>query len=153
MKKFFALIIFFVVVLHAQTDWVRWSGAEISYEIKKQEKKNYAIGNASPGTKFLSGIKNAYYFLISDLDGDNCPFYPSCSNFFVASVKETNLVQGGLMFADRFIRDLNPIKGLNHYPFYSNGKLLDPPENYTLIFNKITYIPGGIVVGDYDSSK
>ena len=87
----------------------------------------------------LSSLRNIYYFFISDLDGDNCPFYPTCSAFFIQSIKETDLFIGGLMFADRFTRDLNLLKGINHYPIKKSGKFFDPPYNYTLNSQKIKF--------------
>ncbi len=153
MRKFLALLVLFASMVYAQSDYFRWHGKEISYEMKKLGEKSYAVDNTNFGMKAISAMKNVYYFFISDLDGDNCPFYPSCSHFFVASVKETDLFQGTLMFADRFTRDLNFFKGEHHYPFYSNGKLYDPAVNYCLKFSKINYIPGGDTLGDYGQSK
>jgi putative component of membrane protein insertase Oxa1/YidC/SpoIIIJ protein YidD len=73
-----------------------------------------------------------YRFFISDQDGDNCPFYPSCSHFFVESVEKTNIFQGSLMFADRFTRDMNIFNRSAKYPVVYKQRLYDPPELYTL---------------------
>ncbi|MFA3782640.1 membrane protein insertion efficiency factor YidD [Melioribacteraceae bacterium 4301-Me] len=151
--KIFILFFSLAAAVYSQTDWVRWSGKEISYEIKNDIGKNYSIDYSNLETKLISAAKNIYYFLISDLDGDNCPFYPTCSNFFVASVKSTNLLQGLLMFVDRFTRDVNPVKGTNHYPYYITGKLYDPVYNYTLDFSKIKYQPGGIIIDEFSENR
>lgn len=139
---FLFIIIFFLLVpsVHSQTDWERWGKADISYVIKKAkyedetrvEKPGFAAGA-------LSVLRGVYAFLISDHDGDNCPFYPSCSNFYVQAVKEEGAVKGTLMFADRFTRDLNIFKSPSHYPLHTSGRFYDPPWNYTLTDDKIIY--------------
>jgi len=137
-----ALLAVFILIalfnsLHAQTDWVKWEAKEINYEFQKTAGHEYKIDSSSFGMTILSLARNAYYFFISDLDGDNCPFSPSCSQFFLNAVKETSIFKGTLMFADRFTRDLNLFKGLNHYPINRANKYYDPEENYTLHSNKI----------------
>ncbi|MBU0475828.1 MAG: membrane protein insertion efficiency factor YidD [Bacteroidetes bacterium] len=87
----------------------------------------------------MSFMQQSYSFLISDLDGDNCPFYPTCSSFFVQSVNETNIIKGTLMFADRFTRDSNIFKSRSHYPKHISGKLFDPIQNYLLTDSTIIF--------------
>lgn len=146
MKNLFLLIFVFITIsLNAQTDWQRWGAKEISYELPQPEKKDYSIDRSGFVPSTVSVLKNAYYFLISDLDGDNCPFHPTCSNFFVESVKETNIFQGALMFADRFTRDLNIFKK-GHYPLYKTGKFFDPVTNHKLSLNEIKVIPSNQIV-------
>ena len=143
MKIPFLIFMIFCSVLSAQTDWVRWEGKTVSYQIPSSDHHEYRVDNSSFGMKTLSALRNTYYFLVSDLDGDNCPFYPTCSAFLVQAVKETNILKGTLMFADRFTRDINFFKGSDHYPYYGNGKFYDPAENYTLRKEQINYYPGG----------
>jgi putative component of membrane protein insertase Oxa1/YidC/SpoIIIJ protein YidD len=141
MKIFFLYIFFFTSLSFAQTDWTRWSAKEVSYELSRQQGENYITNNENFGTTILAGLRDSYGFLFSDLDGDNCPFYPSCSRFFVQSVKETNIFQGTLMFADRFTRDTNIFKRKTHYPVHASGKLYDPVNNYELKSSLVNYIP------------
>lgn len=146
MKKLLLLIFVVTAIqIKAQTDWQRWGAEEVSYELPQIEKKNYSFDRYDFVSSAMSVFKNTYYFLISDLDGDNCPFHPTCSNFFVESVKETNIFQGALMFTDRFTRDLNVFKK-GHYPFYISGKFFDPVENYKLSSNEIKVIPSNQIV-------
>lgn len=144
-KNVFILFVLTSVSLNAQADWERWSAQSISYELPQIDKKDYYLDRSDVMTVSLSVLRNTYYFLISDLDGDNCPFHPSCSNFFVESVKETNILQGAFMFADRFTRDLNLFKK-GKYPYYKNGRLYDPVGNYKLLSNEINYIPSNQIV-------
>jgi putative component of membrane protein insertase Oxa1/YidC/SpoIIIJ protein YidD len=136
-------IIFFVLILsgnaQAQNILEKWEAKPVSYEIPNYQHHGYEINKSNIGTILISFARNVYYFLVSDLDGDNCPFYPTCSAFFVQAVKETNIIKGTLMFADRFTRDLNLFKGKNHYPVYSNNKYFDPPSNYAFDITKIKF--------------
>lgn len=126
MKKFFLIIFFLAAILPAQTDWVKWNGVQVSYEMKNNNEQKQSVG-------FLASLQSAYKFLISDHDGDNCPFYPSCSQFYVEAVNNSGFVKGTFMFADRFTRDLNFFKGWKHYPIDNKtGKFFDPSYNYTL---------------------
>lgn len=131
----------------AQTDWQRWEKSEPDY-LKKSfySQRDYSYSENSLSYIFTKTLINAYWLLISDVDGDNCPFFPSCSSFFVQSVQQTNLIQGTLMFFDRFTRDSNPFNRESHYPVYKNFRFYDPPELYSLDIKKIKYIPAGKVV-------
>ncbi|MCO6474170.1 MAG: membrane protein insertion efficiency factor YidD [Melioribacteraceae bacterium] len=124
MKLIILILIIFSISITAQTDWERWSKKEISIAPDSTAKLN--IDNS-----FISFFYKSYKFLISDLDDDNCAFEPSCSLFFVEAVKSTNILEGALLFADRFTRDLNVLK-MKNYDF-KNGKFYDPIDHY--IFN------------------
>ncbi|MCF8243145.1 MAG: membrane protein insertion efficiency factor YidD [Melioribacteraceae bacterium] len=136
-KKLLLILILITVNISGQTDWVEWKAQESNYELERIPDRTYSIDRSNLGSTILSGIQNGYYFLISDLDGDNCPFYPSCSHFFVESVKETNFLQGTLMFADRFTRDLNFVKNKTRYSLHSSNRFYDPVNNYMLNTTKI----------------
>jgi len=121
----------------AQTDWKRWQKIDVSYSIKSnglEENHNHKKSSST-----LSILKDGYSFFISDLDGNNCPFYPTCSSFFVESVRETNIIIGTLMFADRFTRDSNLFKTREHYATHISGRLYDPIKNYLLTDSTIIY--------------
>lgn len=142
LTKLFLLIVLLTATILAQseTDWQRWSSDEVSYEIPEVEQRKYIVDTSSAQLTVLSLMQNGYYFFISDLDGENCPFHPSCSKFFVDSVKKTDIVQGTLMFSDRFTRDLN-LFGRDKYPNHITGKKYDPVHNYTLDEDSLEYIP------------
>jgi len=144
MKYTILLSLVFVFNLFAQnnknekeinsTDRQKWGKAGYSYKIPDQTvtgKRNYSMLGENFGGSILKTFADAYWFFISDVDGDNCSFDPTCSSFFVLAVKKTNLMQGTLMFADRFTRDLNLFK-LNHYPRVEDGHFYDPVLLYTL---------------------
>ncbi len=133
----------FSTLSYAQTDWVKWNAVEVSYKISNASSKNIITQKQSSGSGIISLLRNTYAFFISDLDGDNCPFYPSCSHFFVQAVSESGLIKGTLMFADRFMRDLNFFKNKNSYPLHQFGKFYDPVSNYKLNEQIIELIPNG----------
>lgn len=147
MIKLIVFISLSATVLYCQTDWVKWGKADISYTINKDfGKREYGIKGDNAGQIVLKTVAAGYWIFISDVDGDNCPFSPTCSSFFVQSVKETNIVQGALMFADRFTRDMDIFGRLAHYPISKNKHLYDPPSLYTLNKDKIKYLPAGVAV-------
>lgn len=141
------LILFASIKTYAQTDWVKWGKADYSYRINSTStQRDYSIGLNSPGRFVLKSFANAYWIFISDVDGDNCSFSPTCSNFFIQSVEKTNFVQGTLMFFDRFTRDMNFTGKLNHYPRVGDGHFYDPPSLYILYRDSINYIPPSVVI-------
>jgi putative component of membrane protein insertase Oxa1/YidC/SpoIIIJ protein YidD len=146
-----AIFIFILIspIVSGQTNIQKWGKADISYQIQGvHTERNYGIESGSLTDMFVSGLTHAYWIFISDVDGDNCPFSPSCSEFFVESVKETNILQGTLMFADRLTRDTNFINRELRYPFAKNGRLYDVPSNYKLDTSEIKYIPPFVSVND-----
>ena len=141
MKYILILLALLSASLFAQPEQARWEKADISYEFRSPSKKEYKMDTESVRGFVFSGLKNIYYFTFSDLDGDNCPFHPSCSSFYVSAVKKTNILKATLMFADRFTRDSNLFKSHAQYPHYAFGKLADPVEIYTLRDDIINFIP------------
>jgi putative component of membrane protein insertase Oxa1/YidC/SpoIIIJ protein YidD len=138
-KIHFVLLIIFLPVLFcnngilAQGNWNKWQKTKINYIVEVDLKeRDYSYENLSVDGVILKSAAILYWSFFSDLDGDNCPFHPSCSNFFIESSRQTNLVQGTLMFFDRFTRDASFAGRHKHYPLYINGKFYDPPGNYTL---------------------
>jgi putative component of membrane protein insertase Oxa1/YidC/SpoIIIJ protein YidD len=132
----------FSVSIFSQADWEKWEKTEISYEIKSgNPEKGYSFSSETVPEFAARSLTNFYQFFISDADGDNCPFHPSCSNFMVESVRETNIFQGALMFADRFTRDINFVNRESHYPRTIGGRFYDPPKNYSLKNVKVKFIP------------
>jgi putative component of membrane protein insertase Oxa1/YidC/SpoIIIJ protein YidD len=147
MIRITVIILFFALSIGAQTDWVKWGKTDFSYEIKQENPhRQYSISGNNIGETALKTLAVSYWFFISDVDGDNCPFSPTCSSFFLQSVKETNIIQGTLMFADRFTRDMDFVDRLSHYPMAKNRHFYDPPSLYTLNTSKINYIPAGELV-------
>jgi putative component of membrane protein insertase Oxa1/YidC/SpoIIIJ protein YidD len=149
MIKIIALIFISALNIYSQTDWKKWGKADINYEIKSENhNRNYSLTGNNAGETALKALAITYWVFISEVDGDNCPFSPTCSSFFLQSVKETNIIQGALMFSDRFTRDMNVFDRFSHYPIAANRHFYDPPSLYTLNYTKIKYIPAGEVVNN-----
>lgn len=148
MKQLISLILLFCSAsFYAQTDWVKWEKADLSYSKNSEvTKRNYSISGESFSDLALKSLASVYWFFISDVDGDNCPFRPTCSGFLIEAVKETSLPQGTLMFFDRFTRDLNIFGRMNRYPRYGALHFHDPVDLYTLNEDKIRYLPSSIYI-------
>ncbi len=148
MKIFFLIIfLFLTTAVYAQTDWVKWGKADYSYVLSNNAgKSNYSFGGRHFGRTLLKTAADAYWIFISDVDGNNCSFSPTCSHFFVQSVEKTNIVQGALMFFDRFTRDMDIFGKLGSYPQVKDGYFYDPPSLYMLDPNKIKYLPPSQIV-------
>lgn len=151
-KKYNLLILtFFIFVvgtasIFPQNENVKWGKARYSYTLPtKNNGRDYSINEKGIGNILLKSAADAYWIFISDVDGDNCSFSPTCSSFFLLSVRRTDLVQGTLMFFDRFTRDMDIFK-LGHYPRVKDGHYYDPPSLYTLNSKNIKYLPPAEVV-------
>jgi putative component of membrane protein insertase Oxa1/YidC/SpoIIIJ protein YidD len=149
-KKYFFLILFlFQFSYYGQTDWVRWEKSNPNYQIKDSFlERDYDLSITSVQDVIVKPLINSYWFFISDVDGANCPFQPSCSSFLVQSIKETNFLQGVVMFFDRFTRDTNIFNRRNHYPFFDKNHFYDPITLYTLDTEKIKIIPVNTIVNE-----
>ncbi|UCH64718.1 MAG: membrane protein insertion efficiency factor YidD [Ignavibacterium sp.] len=138
----------FPLSIYSQTDWVKWEKTNFDYRKSSEyRQRDYSYDNDTTAAQYVvKTTANAYWYFVSDLDGDNCPFRPSCSAFFVESSKQTNIFQGTLMFFDRFTRDINIYKRHKHYPHIKDGYLYDPVSLYTLDESKINYIPPSAII-------
>ncbi|RPI67955.1 MAG: membrane protein insertion efficiency factor YidD, partial [Ignavibacteriales bacterium] len=142
-------LLLFITSAFCQIENLKWQKADLSYEkIINNSKRDYSFESENAGEFLTKSLTNAYWFFISDVDGDNCPFRPTCSAFLLQSTKETNIFQASLMFFDRFTRDMNIAKGHDHYPRVSAGYYYDPPQNYTLNRGRIIYLPPSIIIDD-----
>ncbi len=131
------------------TGWVKWGKADYRYEKPNELRhREYSFDTESVSGFIAKSTASAYGYFISDLDGDNCPYRPSCSAFFVEASKETNIAQGTLMFFDRFTRDFNIYKRHEHYPRVKDGHYYDPVSLYTLDEELIDYIPPSVTVNE-----
>lgn len=132
--SFLIIFLFIGINLFAQTDYQRWE--KKPYNLTKENlsvQREYKFtGDNAVDFVVTSGI-SLYWFFISDLDGANCPYEPSCSSFLVQSIKKTNPLTGTILFFDRFTRDMNLFDRDVNYPITKRGQLYDPPEHY--IFN------------------
>lgn len=138
--KYLLLLLLFTSSVFSQSDWEKWGKKENPYlTVIKPNGRDYSLNNKSILDNSAKILIMGYWFFISDLDGDNCPFSPTCSSFFLQSVKETNLVQGALMFGDRFMRDANFIDRNTHYITIKDEHYFDPVYKYTFDRKKIIY--------------
>jgi len=146
-KYLLTVILLMTVTVNSQTDWVRWEKSDPTYQKKDNYlQREYDLSIESASDIIVKPVINAYWFFISDVDGANCPFQPSCSSFLVQSMKETNAFQGVVMFFDRFTRDTNVFGRHEHYPRFGNNQFYDPVTLYTLNEKKIKFIPSNTYI-------
>ena len=137
------------MAIYSQTDWVRWEKSDLTYQLKNNYlEREYDLSIESVSDVIVKPVINAYWFFVSDVDGANCPFQPSCSSFLVQSIKETNVFQGVVMFFDRFTRDTNIFGRHEHYPRFGKNHFYDPVSLYTLEEENINYIPAKTYVNE-----
>jgi len=148
-KYLFPILLITQVAINSQTDWVRWEKSDLTYQLKNNYlEREYDLSIESVSDVIVKPVINAYWFFVSDVDGANCPFQPSCSSFLVQSIKETNVFQGVVMFFDRFTRDTNIFGRHEHYPRYGKNHFYDPVSLYTLEEENINYIPAKTYVNE-----
>jgi hypothetical protein len=70
-------------------EFERWGKKEIPYAAKYETAETETGG-------VLNAVRGMYRLLLSDLDGDNCPFAPTCSSFFTKAASEYGLITGDL---------------------------------------------------------
>jgi putative component of membrane protein insertase Oxa1/YidC/SpoIIIJ protein YidD len=148
-KIFLLFFLLLTYSLIAQQEWERWEKKTCSYLQKDNfKKRDYSFNFESMSDLVYKSLANGYWFFISDLDGDNCPFSPSCSNFLIAAIKTTNLFQGSLIFFDRFARDSNVFGRRKNYSLSKDGKMYDPIDNYLLNKSKVIVHPNYSALND-----
>ena len=149
MKLFIIILLLPIINIFAQSDWIKWGKADYSYQIKNNfQHRDYSLNEKNYERFLLKSFADGYWLLISDLDGDNCSFNPTCSNFFLQSVEKTNIVQGSLMFFDRFTRDMDIFGKVGHYPRVSDGHFYDPPSLYLMNQESLKDLPHSFVLKD-----
>ena len=60
-------------------------------------------------TKIIIKIVKFYQYLISPLLGNNCRYLPTCSEYFIDSIKLNGALKGSLLGVKRILR-CHPIK-------------------------------------------
>jgi len=74
------------------------------------------------------GSIEIYQKLITDLDAQECPMNPSCSEFASRVFHKTNPIKALFLTADRLMRDNHFAQ--RYYRKDKNGKLIDDVERY-----------------------
>ena len=118
------IIVLSASLLQAQTQADPW-------DFVQSKEENQLVGDneaVSPGRPLFSLLITVYQEIISPVDGEHCPMYPSCSQYCKESVSEYGLLKGILFSTDRLHRCGHDLK---YYPvYYIEGRLLryDHPD-------------------------
>lgn len=108
-----------------------WNKKDINYI--KEVVSDKVFYEHSEEKSFIHLSFNLYKELISKFDGENCPFIPSCSEFFLEAYKRTNIINSILLLSDRFQREINPFKKDNYQ--ICNNRFIDRVEEYIFYRN------------------
>jgi putative component of membrane protein insertase Oxa1/YidC/SpoIIIJ protein YidD len=129
----FAFVLFCQLPAIGQGEHQRWEKRQNLYQsansftdsqIIRQDEESKSLG-------LLKAALTLYKTFVSNVDGDRCPFYPSCSSFFIHAVRKTDFLEGTLLFADRFTRDANIYDRYGRYPFSRELiRFIDPVDRY-----------------------
>jgi|SRR5690606_33271507 len=146
--KFFILFLFVITAAaFSQTETFKWEKADFLFRNERiSDHQRISFDSTNLLNNLTKSFVYGYRIFISDVDGDNCPFHPSCSAFLIDAVEQNNFVQGTLMFFDRFTRDASFIGRQHRYPKHSSGKLFDPAEQYS--FRSYNFVPATETVND-----
>jgi Domain of unknown function DUF37. len=107
-----------------------WQPKEVDYGVEIPPGPEFHKLEGSLPEVSVKLFVNAYRLIISNPDGERCPFSPSCSRFFVEAVKQTNIFEAILLSSDRLIRDTSAGNRLSQYSIDATGHLIDPPSRY-----------------------
>lgn len=77
--------------------------------------------------RLLIWIIRGYQKLISPLLGNNCRFYPTCSQYAIEALQIHGAFKGGLLAVWRILR-CNPWGGFGRDPVPPKGKWRNPPQ-------------------------
>lgn len=84
--------------------------------------------DASFAESLLAGALHIFISTISEVDGERCPMYPTCSSYALQAVRKHGPVIGFFMTADRLIHESDE---MNQAPLIRSGettRFFDPVE-------------------------
>lgn len=128
------IVIFFIFLLNSklisQVDFIRWEKSDnyLLIESRNSLAESFETKNINKKQSFIDVLLKVYKYSFSNFDGDNCSFYPSCSEFLAESFNLTNPLVSILLFFDRLSRDTN-IFFKGDYVIINN-RYFDPPSDY-----------------------
>lgn len=129
--RLFVFLFMFAGIIHPQQENSVWGIKKPDYNLHMHDvKKEYTYSFDSPADFITIPVIYTYWFAFSEPDGDNCPFYPSCSSFLVDGIQSYGFFRGSLLFWDRFTRDTNFTNRKKKYPVLHDHKYLDLPQLY-----------------------
>lgn len=114
----------------SQVDFIRWEKSDnyLLIESRNSLAESFETKNINKKQSFIDVLLKVYKYSFSNFDGDNCSFYPSCSEFLAESFNLTNPLVSILLFFDRLSRDTN-IFFKGDYVIINN-RYFDPPSDY-----------------------
>jgi putative component of membrane protein insertase Oxa1/YidC/SpoIIIJ protein YidD len=89
-----------------------------------------AAGAEDRRNSVVEGMFDFYGTVISPIDGDRCPMYPSCTRYAKESIRKHGALIGWVMAMDRLVRCGRDEKTISR-PYFSGNKkwIHDPVAN------------------------
>jgi putative component of membrane protein insertase Oxa1/YidC/SpoIIIJ protein YidD len=133
-----------MIFLYGQNNYLRVDG--IAYQQKVLNNKD--TDNPKVSDDYI-GIYQKY---ISGIRGQECPMYPSCSNFGMKTFSETNVALAFVLTADRLLRCGHDNKNYSLTIRHIGFKLLDYPA-YEIPPKDLYYTPNSYFFAYTDTIK
>jgi hypothetical protein len=106
----------------------------------ERNSKNEAIGERAGDESilnlaFMKGVK-FFRDVISPVDGDRCPMYPTCSEYSIQALRKHGPFLGFVMIADRLIHEKDEMKYAPRVMVNGTWRYYDPVENNDFWLNE-----------------
>jgi hypothetical protein len=86
-------------------------------------------GQPSPGEKMVEGVVAVFRDYISQVDGDRCPSYPTCSQYSLEAIRKHGVLLGLLLTFDRLIHESDEVRRAPMVRIFHSYRPYDPVEN------------------------
>jgi len=81
------------------------------------------------GQRFGIAVVNFFIRTISQVDGDRCPCFPTCSDYARRAIRKHGLLIGFVMTFDRLMHEADEIHRVPRIPIFGVPRYYDPVEN------------------------
>ncbi|GEM_PF-1136690 len=96
-----------------------------------EKRETHLIEEENPVSEGLIILFRFYQKILSPIDGPKCPYYPTCSQFGIESVRRYGFFWGLLMLFNRQMREYPNLVKDKWFPLvvkYGVLRVYDPPE-------------------------
>ncbi|MFH1626338.1 MAG: membrane protein insertion efficiency factor YidD [Pseudomonadota bacterium] len=134
----FLILIYAELPTFAGVDPFRGPWGEASFV--ERDLNNQAISERVGDESTLSRvlIRGIKFFqeVISPVDGDRCPMYPTCSEYGSQAIRKHGAFLGSIMIADRLIHERDEMRYAPRVIVHGTYRYYDPVEYNDFWFNK-----------------
>lgn len=133
MKRALYLRVFFVALFVVPLAIPAWAGEDplngpwdspAYRELVQKEKET--IRNTSMSSPFFISLLNFFSKVISPVDGDRCPSYPTCAAYSKEAYQKHGALVGTLMTVDRLFHEADEPRFSPTVEVHGVGRIYDP---------------------------